>query len=242
MNGIVESDRLRAALSAEADVALTEMLRQLTAQPRHIDRLFPAAARRTARGDIGLRDVTGRTVLAEDAVRVELFVTALAAMSHEHRESEAASLYRFGDSDEKRAVLLGLSAAEELVDGTPVLEDALRTNDTRLIEAAMGRHARRLDDETWRQGVLKCLFTGVPLAAVADLDARTDRELADMVARYVHERVAAGRDAPADVWLVLDRHPESLQVADLDGELTSEHADRRDAARRLLDSRPRTGS
>src|SRR5690606_7241102 len=107
MNGIVEPGLLRAALSAEADVALTEMLRQLTAQPRHIDRLFPAAARRTARGDVGLRDAAGRVVLAEDAVRVELFVTALAAMSPEHRESEAASLYRFGDSDEKRAVLLG---------------------------------------------------------------------------------------------------------------------------------------
>lgn len=236
MNAIVDPAELRAALPADADVELTEMLRQLHRRPGHIDRLFPAAARRTARGDLGLSDDTGRTVLAEDAVRVELFVAALAAMSPDDREAEATALYRFGDSDEKRAVLLGLSAADDLVDGTPVLEDALRTNDTRLVEAAMGKHARRLDDDTWRQGVLKCLFTGVPLSAVADLGARTDRELADMVARYAHERVAAGRDVPSDVWLVLGRHPDSLQP--IDAELRSEHSDRRDAALRLLESRP----
>ena len=51
----------------------------------------------------------------------------------------------------------------------------------------------------WRQGVLKCLFTGVPLAAVDGLDRRADAELARMVAGYAAERRAAGRPVPADV-------------------------------------------
>ena len=45
-----------------------------------------------------------------------------------------------------------------------LLADALRTNDTRLVAAALGPYAtRHFDTESWRQGVLKCLFVGVPL-------------------------------------------------------------------------------
>ncbi len=82
--------------------------------------------------------------------------------------------------------------------------DALRTNDTRLVAAAMGPHSDRLDDDSWRQGVLKCLFTGVPVASVTGLARRADRELAEMVQRYRREREAAGRDVPLDVQVVLD--------------------------------------
>ena len=102
----------------------------------------------------------------------------------------------------------------------------------------MGAPAAQLDADAWRQGVLKCLFVGVRLASVADLDTRTDRALADTVARYAHERVAAGRDVPADVWLLLNRFPESIALIDLDTELASPHADRRDAAQRVLATRP----
>ena len=233
------TDALRAVLPTDASAALDDMLSKLADSPETIDRIFPAAARRTTRGDRGLRDDLGEVLLVEDAVRIALLRTAVAALPADQREQEVAALYRFGDSDEKRAVLLGLAFLEDLP-ARDVLEDALRTNDTRLVAAAMGRPAAQLDTETWRQGVLKCLFVGVQLAAVADLDARADRELADMVARYAHERVAAGRDVPTDVWLVLDRFPESIAQIGLDAELASPHADRRDAAQRLLADRPTT--
>ncbi|MFD0786450.1 EboA domain-containing protein, partial [Micromonospora azadirachtae] len=53
--------------------------------------------------------------------------------------------------------------------------------------------------------VLKCVFTGVPLAAVADLDARADGELAVMLAGLADERHAAGRNMPADATDLLGR-------------------------------------
>ena len=59
--------------------------------------------------------------------------------------------------------------------------------------------------EAWRQGVLKCLFVGVPLEAVASIDERADAELARMVADYCRERIAAGREVPPDASRVLDR-------------------------------------
>lgn len=237
MSTRTELDQLHSALPADAVRALDDMLVQLAASPESIGRLFPAAARRTARGDIGIRDDSGRTLLAEDAVRVALFRAAFDHLPADRRTPEVAALYRFGDSDEKRAVLLGLADVDSAA-AVGVLEDALRTNDTRLVAAAMGQPAAHLDDGTWRQGVLKCLFVGVPLSAVAALDERSDQELADMIARYAHERVAAGRDVPVDVWRVLDRFPTSIALADIDAELDSEHPDRREAAQRLLDRRP----
>lgn len=238
---LVPLERLRSTLPDDAVAALDEMLGELSADPTRIARLFPAAARRTARGDLGLADADGRAVLAEDAVRVELFLAAMTSLAPEQREAEAAALYRFGDADEKRATLLGLGSAGDLFSSIAILEDALRTNDTRLVAAAMGPHAARLDGGTWRQGVLKCLFVGVPFEAIAGLDVRADPDLADMIARYAHERVAAGRDVPTDVWRVLDRFPDSVALIDLDAELASEHDDRRDAARRLLAGRPTSG-
>ena len=69
----------------------------------------------------------------------------------------------------------------------------------------MGAARDRLDDDAWRHGVLKCLFTGVPVAVGHRARATAPtRELAAMVQRYAAEREAAGRDVPADVHVVLD--------------------------------------
>ena len=46
--------------------------------------------------------------------------------------------------------------------------------------------------------MLKCLFMGIPLTAVTDLDRRADAELRRMVAAFADERRAAGRPVPAD--------------------------------------------
>ncbi|MGV9498721.1 EboA domain-containing protein [Streptomyces sp. NPDC003642] len=116
-------------------------------------------------------------------------------------------VYFQGTADERRAVL---HALPHLVSGPaalPLVEDALRTNDTRLLGAAVGPYAaRHLDAHSWRHAVLKCLFTGVPVDHVADLPrrARGDGELARMVGDYAAERTAAGRSVPEDLYRVLD--------------------------------------
>jgi hypothetical protein len=84
--------------------------------------------------------------------------------------------------------------------GLALIADALRTNDTRLVTAAMGEYgAARLDDSAYRHGVLKCVFMGIPLASVAGLDRRTDAELLRMMRSFAAERAAAGREIPADL-------------------------------------------
>jgi len=102
-------------------------------------------------------------------------------------------------------VLRGLSAAdpdaEPIVNaGLDLVADALRTNDPRLVAAALGPFgARHLDQHAWRHGVLKVLFMGIPLEAIADVDRRRDDELTRMAAGLVAERRAASRDISDDM-------------------------------------------
>ncbi|GAA3139291.1 hypothetical protein GCM10010449_69210 [Streptomyces rectiviolaceus] len=115
-------------------------------------------------------------------------------------------VYEQGTAAERRAVLHALPHLVKGPETLPLVEDALRTNDTRLVAAAVGPYAaRHLAPHDWRHAVLKCLFTGVPVDAVAELDRRAhaDAELARMLGDYAGERTAAGRTVPSDLHRVL---------------------------------------
>ncbi|MFI8194335.1 EboA domain-containing protein [Streptomyces sp. NPDC085946] len=135
-----------------------------------------------------------------DAARVLILHAARA-------DADALSrVYFQGTADERRAVLHALPHLVPGPDALPLVEDALRTNDTRLLAAAVGPYAaRHLAPHSWRHAVLKCLFTEVPVDHVTDLAerARGDGELARMLDDYAAERTAAGRPVPADLHRVL---------------------------------------
>ncbi len=194
-------DDLRAGLAAtgalDADGWLARGLARLLDDPGALGSLFPAAGRRCGRGP--LPSAPGWT--ADEAARVLL----LDALPRDRLPQELEAAYRYGDAAEKRAVLKALALLPLGDEGVPLLRDALRTNDTRLVAAALGPYAARLDDAAWRDGVLKCVFMGVPLAVVHGLDDRADADLAGMLDGFARERRAAGRDVPADALDLLDR-------------------------------------
>lgn len=135
-----------------------------------------------------------------DSVRCLLLVEARAALPSVTR------LYEQGTAAERRAVLLTLHRLALGPSALPLVEDALRTNDTRLVAAAVGPYAAaHLDAHGWRHAVLKCLFTEVPVEAVAELARRAqgDTELARMLGDFAAERTAAGRTVPAGLRTVL---------------------------------------
>ncbi|BCJ73880.1 hypothetical protein CS0771_34240 [Catellatospora sp. IY07-71] len=158
---------------------LGDALDKLARDPAAIATLLPAARRGVGRA------------AAEDA-RVRLLHAAAPGAA------AAAELYRYGDNDEKRAVLLACPAPD-------LVRDALRSNDTRLVAAALGPGARDLPAAEWRQGVLKSVFMGLPLSGVDGLAERADTELGRMLAALRHEREAAGRTMPADAVELLER-------------------------------------
>jgi hypothetical protein len=143
----------------------------------------------------------------DDLARTRLLTALAEVLEGPTLATEIAQLYRYGDDAERRGVLRGLTALPDATvpTGLELVKDALRANDIRLVAAAMGDFAaRHLDDHSWRHGVLKCLFVGVPLAAVSEVDKRTDGELLRMVADYAEERKAAGREVPADAVTLLE--------------------------------------
>ncbi|MDI3423678.1 EboA domain-containing protein [Streptomyces luteolus] len=134
-----------------------------------------------------------------DAVRVLLLCTARAGAD------TLARLYWRGTAAERRAVLAALPRLLPGPEAVALTEDALRTNDPRLVAAAVGPYAgEHLDAHGWRHAILKCLFIGVPVAAVADLHvrARGDAELARMLDDFAAERCSAGRPVPGDLHCV----------------------------------------
>lgn len=203
---------LRKALNdAVADPAwLADAVTRVAADAAAIAGLFPAVGRRCGRDplpDPG-PEFAGWTV--DDAARV-LLLTAM-PLSGTGLTDQIGALYRYGDAAEKRAVLRALPSLDIGDGGVELLRDAIRTNDPRLVAAALGPYASHLDDEMWRQAVLKCVFMNIPLRVVTGLTGRADGELARMLAGLADERRAAGRAMPADATALLTRLTSGLPM------------------------------
>ncbi|MEV8443953.1 EboA domain-containing protein [Actinosynnema sp. NPDC051121] len=191
---------------------LADAERTVRTDPASIRTFFPAVGRvvgrQALRGGSDPLGVVHGTV--DDLARTRLLVALAAATGPEALATELTSLYRFGDDAERRGVLRALAAVGDKAPeaGVDLVKDALRTNDTRLVAAALGPFAAdHLDAHTWRHGVLKCLFLDIPLTAVAGLDRRADAELRRMVGAFADERRAAGRVVPDDALDLLRSHP-----------------------------------
>nr|WP_078601059.1 EboA domain-containing protein [Streptomyces violens] len=196
-------DRLGDTARTWLDEALTEALNEATspapAAPPRWEARFASAGRHCVRRE----PPHHADPEAAEAARVLILCAARAD------GATVTRLYEHGTAAERRAVLLALSRLPLSTDGhagLPLIEDALRTNDTRLVAAAVGPYAaRHLDAHAWRHAVLKCLFTGVSVDAVAGLAERSrgDAELARMLGDYARERTSAGRPVPDDLPRVL---------------------------------------
>jgi hypothetical protein len=185
-------ERLRTALAG--DRWLDEALARVREDPDALGPLFARADRMLGRHP--LFPDSGWT--AGRAGRVLL----LAEVADPERTT---TLYQQGDTAERLAVLAALPLLEVGAELVPLLHDALRANDPRLVAAAMGPYAVHLDPATWRQGVVKCVFMGISLSAVDGLDDRADPELAAMLGALARERAAADRRMPPDALALLNR-------------------------------------
>ncbi|MBG6084587.1 EboA domain-containing protein [Zhihengliuella flava] len=189
------------------------------ADPSRLPVVFAMAGRHVGRAPVNpAADPTGIVWgTAADVARGQLIAQLAgpgteAALPAPALAEAVADLYRRGDSAERRGVLRGLGAmareAAVLNDavvrvGLEATADALRTNETSLVAAAVGPFAAaHLDQHAWRHAVLKLVFMGVSLDAVTDLEHRRDPELARMAADFAAERRAASRPVPADLALL----------------------------------------
>lgn len=228
-------ERLAARVDPEALAWLDDVCARIAADAKELARHFPAAGRKLGRGpldpDASPDDVHAWTI--DDAGRVLMLVAAGDAA-----EGELDELYRFGDAAERRGILRALAYLPIGDRGLHIAGDAVRSNDTRLIAAALGPYATAyMPDEAYDHALLKCVFTEVPITPLDGVPERVTPNASRMLAALVHERIAAGRDVPAEVWPVIELHPPAEELRAIEAELESPYEDRRAAAERALAKR-----
>jgi len=94
------------------------------------------------------------------------------------------------------------------------------------------------DNHRWNHMVLKALFIGSPLAPIQGLDERANPELARILCDFAHERWAAERLVPFEIWRCVGPFAEGQAVDDLARVLSSGAQIERQAAALALSASP----
>ena len=112
-------------------------------------------------------------------------------------------LYETADLREHAAMLSVFSALPHAKHLVPIAREGLRSNIIEVFDAIALRNpfpAEHFDDEGWNQMVLKCFFIHRPLYKIYRLEQRANPTLATSLSNLAHERWAANRPVPAELW------------------------------------------
>lgn len=135
--------------------------------------------------------------------------------------AEAISLYR------------GLPLYPEPAALEPQVGEGLRTNMRSVFEAIAHHNPypmRYFDTHRWNHMVLKALFIGSRLAPIQGLDERANEELARIMLDFSHERRAASRPVPYEIWRCVGPFARGNALKDLERVLTTGTTVERQAA------------
>ena len=82
----------------------------------------------------------------------------------------------------------------------------------------------------WNQLVLKTIFNDKPIHFIEGLENRANEKLSMTLSDFAHERWAAGRSVPAQVWRLAGKFMNPILLADMQHLFNSGHADDQNAA------------
>jgi len=151
------------------------------------------------------------------------------------------SLCRTADVAELIALYRGLPLYPDPAALEEQVGEGLRSNMRGVFEAIAQRNPypkAHFDDHRWNHMVLKALFIGSPLAPIQGLDERANPELARIMCDFAHERWAAGRPVPFEIWRCVGPFAEGQAIDDLARALASGEAIERRAAALALAASP----
>jgi hypothetical protein len=165
-----------------------------------------------------------------DAARI-LLLSGLAAGGKPFAERFRA-LCRTADVAELTTLYRGLPLYPDPASLEEQVGEGLRSNMRGVFDAIA-----HFDQHRWNHMVLKALFIGSPLAPIQGLDERANPELARIMCDFAHERWAAGRPVPFEIWRCVGPFAEGGAIDDLARVLSSgESIERRAAALALAAS------
>ena len=174
-----------------------------------------------------------------DAARI-LLLSGLPAGGKPFAERFRA-LCRTADVAELAALYRGLPLYPDPAALEEQVGEGLRSNMRGVFEAITHRNPypkAYFDQHRWNHMVLKALFIGSPLAPIQGLDERANPELARIMCDFAHERWAAGRPVPFEIWRCVGPFAEGGAIDDLARVLSSAEAVERRAAALALAASP----
>lgn len=151
------------------------------------------------------------------------------------------ALCQTADVAEAIALYRGLPLYPEPAALEPQVGEGLRTNMRSVFEAIAHRNPyprRYFDTHRWNHMVLKALFVGSRLAPIQGLDERANEELARIMLDFAHERRAAGRPVPFEIWRCVGPFASGEALGDLERVLDTGDAVERRAAALALSASP----
>ena len=190
-----------------------------------VDLQFDAAAARSA---LEGWDPAGWSVV--DAARI--LVLTESSLTNGFAERFRA-LCRTADVAELVSLYRGLPLYPDPAALEPQVGEGLRSNMRSVFEAIAHRNPYprlHFDQHRWNHMVLKALFVGSPLAPIQGLDERANPELARILCDFAHERWAASRPVPPELWRCVGPFAEGAVLEDLSRVLQSKDSDERRAA------------
>ncbi len=192
-----------------------------------------------AAADEAVSDWDPRGWTVTDAARI-LLLSGLPALGKPFAE-RFRSLCRTADVAELITLYRGLPLYPDPAALEEQVGEGLRTNMRAVFEAIAHRNPypkAHFDNHRWNHMVLKALFIGSPLAPIQGLDQRANPELARIMCDFAHERWAAERPVPFEIWRCVGPFAEGPAIDDLAKVLSSGDQIERQAAALALSASP----
>ena len=98
------------------------------------------------------------------------------------------------------------------------LSEGIRTNIKTVFESIAHHNPLPMElmtEHAWNQMILKALFIGAALDPIEGIDQRVNPELARMLIDFAHERRAATRPIPVELWRVTAPFADEIALEDM---------------------------
>ncbi len=145
---------------------------------------------------------------------------------------EVQTIFKTADNRESQAIYAAMSLFSSPSIWIQRATEAIRSNVGLIFDAMAFNNpfpAMHFDDVAWNQLVLKTIFSDKSIWRITGLAERRNEQLARTLSDFAHERWAAGRTLPADVWFLAAPFPGKRYWEDVETLLSSDAADNQNA-------------
>ena len=131
------------------------------------------------------------------------FLLLLEQPAHASSTSQIETLFDTAEINESVALFSALPLFTQPKNWIHRATEAVRSNIGDVFNSFVFANpfaAAYFTESAWNQLVLKCIFNDKPIHLIQGIDHRANQSLANMLSDFAHERWAAGRTVPAQVW------------------------------------------